>query len=159
MALLVRGVGIVAACVLIPAQLAISTFYVVGRQFWLLPATALQELEWHFFMTLVFLTLGLAYLDDRHVRIDVLRDNFSARTRAWIEVIGIVVALVPFCVVVMYVGSRAALQSFLIGESSRAPLGLPYRWIIRSVVPLGAMFLLAAGSVVAARNIATLRRH
>lgn len=156
---LARAAGVLAACVLIPAQLAVATTYVIGRQFLLLPATRLQELEWHFFMILVFLTLGLAYLDDRHVRIDVLRERFSPRTKAWIEVIGVVVALVPFCLVVIYVGSRAAWQSFLIGEASRSPTGLPYRWIIRAVLPLGALFLLAAGSFVAARNIEILRRR
>lgn len=156
---LVRAIGTVAACLLLPAQLAVSTSYVVGRQIWAFPGTAMQELEWHFFMTLVFLTLGLAYLDDRHVRIDVLRDRFGPRLKAWIEVVGVVVALVPFCVVVIYLGSRAAWQSFLVGEASHAALGLPYRWIVRSVVPLGALFLLAAGGVVAARNVETLRRR
>ena len=63
---LVRNVGIVAACTLIPAQILVGVSYLTGRKLSQFSITPLQELEWHFFFILVFLTLGAALLADRH---------------------------------------------------------------------------------------------
>jgi TRAP-type mannitol/chloroaromatic compound transport system permease small subunit len=154
---LVRFVAAAAACILIPAQVVVSLVYVLGRRFLLVPVTALQELEWHFFFALVFLTLGAALLADRHVRIDILRQRISIRARARIEIAGFVIGLLPFCLAVVYFGSLAAWDSYLVGEASAAALGLPWRWVVKSMVPIGGVLLLAAGVVVTARNVATLR--
>lgn len=131
-------------------------FYIVGRQFTRLPSTPIQELEWHFFTALVFFTIGFAYLHDRHVRIDILRDGFSERKRAWIEVIGFFVALLPFCLLIIWQGSLSTWSAFLSDERSRAAMGLDYRWIIKSSVPIGALFLLLSGIVVVRRCLRVL---
>lgn len=83
---LVRTVGVVAACILIPGQIVVALLYLGGRRFFRMPITPLQELEWHFFFALVFLTIGAALLADRHVRIDIVRERLSERTRAKIEI-------------------------------------------------------------------------
>ena len=152
----IRHVATLGACILIPAQLVVSITYVVGRRLFNVPITPLQELEWHFFFALVFLTLGAALLADRHVRIDIVRDRLSPRSRAWIEIVGFVIALLPFCAALIYFGTTAAWESFLIGERSRVALGLPWRWIIKSFVPLGGLLLLLSGIVVTGRNVEVL---
>ncbi len=153
----VHSVAVIAACVLLPAQIVVSLVYVLGRRFLGIPVTALQELEWHFFFTLVFVTLGAALLADRHVRIDVLRQRLSVRARARIEIAGFLTGLLPFCVAIAYFGGMAAWDAYLILEGSRAALGLPWRWIVKSTVPIGGVLLLMAGMVVTARNVAILR--
>lgn len=152
-ATVVRAVGVVAACVLLPAQIVLGVGYVIARKFLSFQLTPFQELEWHLFFALVFLTLGSAYLADRHVRIDIVRDRLSMRTRAVIEIGGFLVALLPFCLIIIYLGTISAWDAFMLGERSRAPLGLPYRWIIKSMIPIGAVLLLLAGTVVALRNL------
>jgi TRAP-type mannitol/chloroaromatic compound transport system permease small subunit len=154
----VRGVGLVAACVLLPAQIVLSAGSVIARRFLHFQLTPLQELEWHLFFALVFLTLGSAYLADRHVRIDILRDRMSARTRAVIEIGGFFLALLPFSLVVIYLGTIPVWDAFTVGERSRAPLGLSHRWIIKSMIPVGALLLLLAGLVVTFRNFKLLSR-
>ncbi len=158
-AALVRFVGLVAACVLLPAQIVLSVGYVVARQFANFQLTPLQELEWHLFFGLVFLTLGGAYLADRHVRIDIVRDRMGERPRAIIEVAGFFLALLPFCLIIIYLGSSFAWEAFLVGEHSRAPLGLPHRWIVKAIIPIGALLLLLAGVVVTWRNIGLISRR
>ncbi len=153
----VRLVGIAACWVFIPGQILVSMIHIVGRRIFHFSVTPLQELEWHFVVAIIFLALGLAYLSDRHVRIDILREKMSAAARSWIEVAGFFIAILPFCLVVIYYGTNYAWDAFEIGERSLAALGLPYRWIIKSVVPLGALFLLLAGIVVTSRNIAVFR--
>lgn len=153
----VRWVGLAAACVLIPAQLLVSLSYVVGRHFFNVPVTALQELEWHCFFALLFLACGAALLADRHVRIDLLRQRVSARIRARIEITGFFIGLLPFCLALIGSGTLAAWDAFLIGETSRAAMGLPGRWVIKSTVPLGGALLLAAGCVLTVRNMRLIR--
>lgn len=150
-------VGKFACFVLLPAQALVALFYIVGRQFFHFAGTPFQELEWHFFTALVFFTLGFAYLADRHVRIDILREKMNVRMRAWIEMIGFAVAIVPFCLIIIWYGYLDAWGAFQDGESSRAALGLPHRWIIKSTLPLGALFLLAASTVVFFRNLDIIR--
>ena len=149
----VRMVGLAAACVLLPLQILVSVGYVVARQFLHFQATPYQGLEWHLFFAFVFLTFGSTYLADRHVRIDIARDRLSERTRAAIEIGGFFLALLPFCLIIIYLGTLAAWDAFALGERSRAALGLPHRWIIKSTIPLGAFLLLLAGVVVTLRNI------
>lgn len=144
---------IVPAMVLLPLLIAVSVYDIIGRQFYNTGSTRLQELEWHLFLGLVMASIGYAYLRDVHVRIDVFRDHARDRTRAVIEVLGYVVALVPFCLVVVIHGSELALMAYATGEKSRAAMGLPMRWIIKSTLPLGALLLLVAGTCAFARNI------
>lgn len=155
----VRSVGIIAACILIPAQILVGVSYLTSRKLFQFSITPLQELEWHFFFILVFLTLGAALLADRHVRIDIVRERLPPRARAIIEIIGFFVALLPFCVALIYLGGQSAYLSFMTGERSTASLGLPYRWIIRSTIPLGGALLLTAGIVGLARNLRSLTRR
>ena len=154
---IVRFIGVAACWIFIPGQILIAMTHTLGRRVFDFSGTALQELEWHFFVALIFLAFGLTYLADRHVRIDIARERLGPRARAWIETIGFFVALLPFCLAVIYFGFESAWHAFETGERSRASLGLPYRWIVKSVVPIGFLVLLLAGATVATRSIRFLR--
>lgn len=144
---------IVPALIMLPLLIAVSVYDIIGRQFYNTGSTRLQEMEWHLFLGLVMASIGYAYLRDAHVRIDVLRDRFSDRAKATVEAIGYLVALVPFCLVVIVYGSDLAWMAFSSGERSRAALGLPMRWIIKSTLPIGTFLLLLAGTSVFVRNV------
>ena len=150
--------AVVAWATLIPL-IAVSVYDIVGRQFFNTGSTRLQELEWHFFLALVMLCLGSAYLADAHVRIDLLRDHLTVRTRAWIELLGCLLVLVPFCLLLIIHGGDIALGAFATDERSRAPLGLPHRWIIMSALPVGGFLLLLAGLSIMAHNGLLLVGH
>ena len=149
--------GYIACFILLPLQILCALFYIVGRQFLNIPATPLQELEWQLFTACLFFVIGFAYLLDRHVRIDIVREKLGARKRAWIELMGFLVAILPFCAIFIWQGSLEAWSAFISGEHSRASMGLGYKWIIKATVPLGALFLLLAGVVVFRRNVKLLR--
>lgn len=151
LASLARAGGAVGACILLPLQIIVGAAYLVGGHLFTIQLTPLQELEWHLFFAAVFLCLGSAYLADRHVRIDIVRERFSPRLRAGIETAGFFLALLPFCAALIYFGGEAAWAAYVDGERSRAALGLPHRWIIKSFVPLGGVLLLAAGVAVMLR--------
>ncbi len=118
---------------------------VLGRRFTNTNSIILQELEWHFHGALFLLCLGFTYMKDAHVRVDVIRENLSPHTSHIIEVIGCLFFLLPYCGVVIYFGIEFTLKSYLTGETSAAAEGLPYRFIIKSCLPIGFLLLGISG--------------
>lgn len=114
------------------------------------------ELEWHLF-ALVFL-LGGAYAlqKDQHVRVDVWYVKRDKRTKAWINLLGTVFFLVPWCAVVVYTSFGYAENSLLINERSPDPGGLPARYIIKFSITLGFCLLLIQACLQAMRQIRIL---
>jgi TRAP-type mannitol/chloroaromatic compound transport system permease small subunit len=105
-----------------------------------------EELQWHIYA--VGFMIGLSYCADvdRHVRVDVIAEKWSLRTRAWIELIGLVAFLLPFAVIVAFEGVPYAKSAWDFHEVSAAPGGLPYRWVLKSFISI-AFALLALTAV------------
>lgn len=120
-------------------------------------STPLQELEWHLHTVLFLFCLGFAYVKGAHVRIDVLRERFGARARAWIEIVGIAAFLLPFAALVIHFGIDFTLRSFEQHESSAAAAGLGHRWIIKAALPAGIALLALSGISQLLRAVAFLR--
>jgi TRAP-type mannitol/chloroaromatic compound transport system permease small subunit len=118
-------------------------------------SVGLQELEWHLF-ALIFL-LGSAYTlkHDGHVRVDILyrSHRLSDKHRAWIDVIGIVLFLMPFCVLILISSWPFAYNA------SPDPGGLPYRFILKSAILLGFLLLLIQSIAELIKNIRNLRNQ
>ncbi len=108
-------------------------------------STKLQELEWHFHAMLFLLCLGWAYVKGAHVRVDVLRERFSERTRDWIEATGILLFLLPFAALVVWYGIDFAATSFAQNEASASGGGLAHRWVVKAILPAGLFLLMLAG--------------
>jgi TRAP-type mannitol/chloroaromatic compound transport system permease small subunit len=105
----------------------------------------LLELQWHFHVTLFMLCLAYGYLRNAHVRIDMAVSGLSARTRAWIELIGLLVLFLPFVAMLTRWGYVFWEASWRLNEASDNPSGLPHRWLIKPVMPIGAALLIMAG--------------
>jgi TRAP-type mannitol/chloroaromatic compound transport system permease small subunit len=134
-----------------------------GVQYWLVTrfgrpfeSTVLQELEWHFHTALFALVLGYAYVKNRHVRVDLFREHWSFRTQAWVEFLGCSFFMIPFCAITGYFALDFAVKAFTIGEQSVSLIGLPYRWIIKSVLVLGLGVALLAGVAVWLQTVVVL---
>lgn len=114
------------------------------------------ELQWYLF-SLIFL-LGAAYtlLYDDHVRVDVLYSHLSRRGQAWINVLGTVLFLIPFCITVLWMSIPFVSNSWAILEGSPDPGGLP-RYPIKTVIPLALLLVLVQGVSLLIREIAVLR--
>lgn len=117
-----------------------------------LTSTKFQEMEWHLHAALFLLCLGFGYVRNSHVRIELVRERFNLETRAWTEFLGCIIFLLPYATLVLYFSTDFALRSYHMNEVSSALTGLPYRWIIKSFVPIGMVLLLLGGFAVAARN-------
>ena len=127
------GLGYLTATLLV--LLLGNVFYDVVMRYLLNDVSiAMQELEWHLFAT-VFL-LGVAYTlqTDGHVRVDLFYERLSQRHQAWINLIGNLVFVWPFCSVVTFYGIGFAYDAYQIGEISGDPGGLTQRWLIKGMI-------------------------
>ena len=103
-----------------------------------------EEIQWHLYATGFLLGLGYALKEDAHIRVDVLHERFSPTLKAWIELYGLLLLLLPFVAVVLIYSLPFVRVSFEFGEVSVSPGGLPLRWAIKAMLPLGFLLLLLA---------------
>ncbi len=120
-----------------------------------LSSNAYLELQWYLF-SLIFL-MGAAYglNHDYHVRVDVLYERLERRARAWIDLIGSVLFLVPFAVMMLWVSWGPVARSWGILETSPDPGGLP-RYPIKTVILVSFFLLLLQGISQIVKNAAIL---
>jgi TRAP-type mannitol/chloroaromatic compound transport system permease small subunit len=108
------------------------------------PYTKAQELEWHLHTAIFALWLGFDYAINAHPRVDSCTAALRLRTRAWIELAGVLVFALPYTIVVVWYGWDLVRIAWVFSEGSDSGLGLPYRWVIKGVLWLGLWLLLLA---------------
>ena len=101
----------------------------------------LEELQWHFYAVGFLVGLSYCAIFDGHVRVDIFQARFRLRTKAWIELFGIILFLAPFIGIVLIYAVPFVIRSYEIGEISDAPGGLPARWAIKSFLVVGFALL------------------
>jgi TRAP-type mannitol/chloroaromatic compound transport system permease small subunit len=105
--------------------------------------------------------LGAAYTlrDEEHVRVDVFYRNMTPRRRAWVDLFGVVVFLLPLCVFLGWNSFDFVMQSWKIGEMSRESGGLPYPFVplLKSVLLLMPVAVALQGLSLAMKSLRTLR--
>ena len=109
-----------------------------------LTLASIGDLQWHLFGIMLMLTMAGAIINDRHVRVDFLRQNFSEKTKNIIEVIGFLSLLAPLCVIVVLHGYDFTVRSFNMGEGSDYD-GMYDRFVVKAFVPIGFGLMLIAG--------------
>ncbi|SEI55645.1 TRAP-type mannitol/chloroaromatic compound transport system, small permease component [Allopseudospirillum japonicum] len=101
----------------------------------------LEELQWHLYALGVMFGVSYAQTTNSHIRVDLFHMRMSRRRQAWVEVLGILFLLLPFVYVVLSNSFGFVYDAWRINESSAAPTGLPWRWLIKSVIPLSFALL------------------
>lgn len=114
------------------------------------------ELQWYLFSLIFLLGAGYALKENAHVRVDVVYGRLGRRAQAWINVIGSVFMLIPFCVFVLWVSWPAIRNSWVIREVSADPGGLP-RYPLKAVILVCFVLLLAQGVAELIRDVRVLR--
>lgn len=100
-----------------------------------------QELEWHLLAPLILFGMSYALLHGEHVRVDVLYANFRPRTKLIVDVISQVLCIL-ISMIIVWLSVKYVSQSYLVGETSADPGGLPYRWVLKALIPIGFILLI-----------------
>ena len=145
-----------AFALLLPLLMVVIVINVALRYGFGLGLIELEELQWHINAMVVLGALAYAYRDDAHVRVDVWHAGFSPRRKAWIEVIGGLVLLLPFVVGIAWFAWGNFAYSLSIREGSPMPSGLPARYIIKFCLFAGFALLALQGISAICRNLLVL---
>lgn len=138
--------------------MTINIFYdVIMRYFFHNSSVAMQELEWHLFSIFILFGVPVALLEEGHVRVDFLYDRFSLRTKALINIVGTIFFLLPLASLIFFGSFDFVMDSYAINEISENPGGLPYRWVIKAMIPLAFAILILASVGYTIKNINLLR--
>lgn len=112
-------------------------------------------------MHAVVFMLGAAYTlsAEEHVRVDVFYRTMGERRRAWVDLIGVLIFLLPLCVFLGWASFDFVMQSWSIGESSRESGGLPYPFVplLKSVLLLMPVTVALQAVALALKSLKTLR--
>lgn len=122
----------------------ISAGNAIVRKIFSTSSNSLLEIQWYLFAGVFLLGAGYGFLKNSHVRIDFLSSRFSARTRNWVDIAGIVAVLFPFCIIIIKLSWPLFVQALESGEMSQNAGGL-IRWPVYSLVPLGFALLMLQG--------------
>lgn len=143
---------------LILATTLISAGNAIVRKIFDSSSNSLLEIQWYLFAGVFLLGAGYGFLKNSHVRIDFLSSRFSARTRNWIDVAGIVAVLFPFCIIVINLSWPLFVRALASGEMSQNAGGL-IRWPVYSLVPLGFGLLMLQGMSELIKRLAFITGH
>lgn len=116
----------------------------------------IQEAEWHLFAANFMLAASWTLLNNGHVRVDLFYVKFSARTKAWVDLAGSILFLLPYCVLIVYASIPFVADSWALWEGSSDPGGLPARYLLKSVIPLTFILLILQGVSEIIKNIAVI---
>ena len=101
-----------------------------------------QELEWHLLVPLTLFGMSYAMRHDDHVRVDIVYGKFSDRTKRIVDLISALLTAV-IAVLAIWFSLHYVQQSYVIDEGSPDPGGIPHRYLIKSLIPIGFALLLA----------------
>ena len=141
---------------LVLAAVLISAGNAIVRKLFQWSSNALLEIQWYLFAAVFLLGAGYTFLRNAHVRIDFLSNHLSPRLRNWIDIIGIVVFLAPFCLLMIWLSWPLFVNAWESGEMSQNAGGL-IRWPIYLIVPVGLGLLLLQSLSELIKRVAFLR--
>lgn len=138
--------------------LVVFVCFDVFRRYLLKDSAAwIMEMEWHLFALIFLLGAGYALKHHRHVRVDLFYEKFSEHDKAWVNLFGSLLFLIPWCCMIIYVSFGYAVNSLQINEGSPDPGGLPARFIIKFSITIGFILLLLQALALLFRSYITIR--
>lgn len=122
-----------------------------------LSSNAWLEIQWYLFAVVVMLGAAVTLRRNEHVRVDIVYGRLSARQQAWLDIVGVMVFLLPFCVVIGAMTWPVFLDSWVANEVSGNAGGL-VRWPFKLLLPIGFALLALQGISEIIKRIAVIRR-
>ena len=114
-----------------------------------------DEFIWHLY---AFFMFGLSYAitTDSHIRVDIVHMKFTKKKQRIIEVLGIVFLIMPFTIIIFEHSVGWVHHSFMANEFSENTTGLPYRWVVKSLLPISLVLIFIASLSELIKNIVLL---
>ena len=138
------------------ALVLITALIVVQRYVFGISITKLQESVIYLHSLLFLLTSAAALLTGGHVRVDIIYSKLSEKGRAWTDLAGIYLALIPMSWLILETSRSYVGGAWRILERSRESDGLPLVFLLKTGIPIFAVMMILQGLSMAARAALTL---
>ena len=116
-----------------------------------------QELEWHLLVPLILFGMTYALRHGEHVRVDIVYSRLSARRKLIVDVVSALLT-VAVAVLIIWFSLHYVQQSYVIDEGSPDPGGIPHRFLIKGLIPVGFALLALQGVANALGCLEKLKR-
>lgn len=135
----------------------LATFAVVIIRYGLNEGTqALQEIVVYLHATVFMLGFAYTLKSGGHVRVDIFYQKLSPKAQSLINLLGTVVLLLPMCGFILYSSYDYVSFSWQLKEGSPEPGGLPYVYLLKTLIPISAGLLALQGVAEMFRNLILL---
>jgi TRAP-type mannitol/chloroaromatic compound transport system permease small subunit len=110
------------------------------------------------YMHSIVFMLGVAFTlkQNGHVRVDIFYERMGPRSRAWVDLLGAIFLLIPFCLFIILISWNYVSLSWSLLEGSRDAGGLPAVFLLKTTIPVMAMLLMLQGVAQGLRSILLL---
>lgn len=134
----------------------VTATVVVQRYVFGIAMTGLQESVIYMHALLFLLSSGITLLADGHVRVDIIYTKLSERGKAWTDLIGVYLALIPMGWLILVMANPYVNASWRILERSRESNGLAFVFLLKAAIPVFAVMMILQGASMAARAALTI---
>ncbi|WP_420962448.1 TRAP transporter small permease subunit [Brucella sp. IR073] len=134
----------------------ISAINAVTRKLFNLSSNAWLEAQWYLFSAAFLVAAAYTLLSNEHVKVDLVYGHLSRRAQLWVELLGTIFFLLPFCLITIYLSWPTVMEKFATGETSNNTGGL-ILWPVWAMIPLGFWLLALQGVSELIKRIAILR--
>jgi TRAP-type mannitol/chloroaromatic compound transport system permease small subunit len=134
----------------------VTCYVVLTRYGFNIGSIAVQETVTYMHATIFM--LGAAYTLQRggHVRVDVFYSRINPRQQAWINALGSLFLLLPTAACLVYLSMDFVVQAWQIKEASIEQEGLPFVYLLKTLIPLGGSLLFLQGISIIIHNTLAL---
>ena len=115
---------------------------VLFRYFFHISSIAEQELQWHILAAIAMFGSAYTFQQGEHVRVDLFYHLYNKKVKDWMDILIPLLITVPFSIFIIYLSSEYVMQAYTTGEVSPDPGGLGYRYLVKSLIPLGFILIL-----------------
>ena len=113
----------------------------------------MQESIWYMHGLLFMLGAGYTLAKEGHVRLDVFYRELSVRKKAWINLVGSLIFLLPFCVINFDFAWSLVLNSWAVREGSTETAGLQFIYLLKTVILVFSVLLAIEGLSLLLRSV------
>ena len=138
------------------ALVCVVIIVVIGRYFFDIGSIALQELTTYLHATIFMLGISYTLKHDGHVRVDIFYRNFSEKKQALVNVIGGLIFVFPMSIFIGWSSWDYVLASWSIMETSTENNGLPFIYLLKTVMLIMPFLLAIQGLITVAKNLLAL---
>lgn len=138
------------------AMMLLTCLVVLLRYGFDMGSIALQESVLYLHAMVFMLGAAYTFKDDEHVRVDVFYRDFSATKKAWVNIIGGIFFLLPFTLYTAYLSMDYVSASWRVLETSPEPGGLPFVYLLKTLIPMMMITLIIQGTADILKNIGVI---